>query len=460
MTFRPLPRQEPIIDYLLSHKRCLVWADMGFGKTAAVLSALEQLKLLEEYDKTFPVLILAPLRVVQSVWPVQLKEWNFDLSVSAIVGNPKQRKAAFIKKADLYVMNYENIEWLVGSQTGVLWPYKTIIADESTKLKGFRCGGKATRSRILGRVAFLSERFYGLSGTMTPQGLLDLWGQMWFVDQGKRLGRTFSAYRERWFYTPQYRQFDILPFGHSKKEIMDAVSDRVISLSAKDYFPVEEPIVTNIPVTLPPAVLKTYKEVERDFLSQVESGLILAQSMASKSMKCLQIANGVVKTEDGSWTALHDEKLKALDDIIEEKAGAPLLVVYHFVETLHRLKKRYPQGREMDKKESTIDEWNRGEIPLLFIHPQSAGHGLNLQHGGNNIVVMEHWWNLEQYQQVVERIGPLRQLTAGYNRPVFIYNIVAVKTIDERVIEARNTKASVQDTLMRAVKCINSIEKR
>jgi SNF2 family DNA or RNA helicase len=458
MTFEPLLRQEPIIDFILKHDRGLIWADMGFGKTAATLYALEILHTLSP-KAVLPALVIAPLRVVKTVWPVQIENWRFPFSYSVIAGTPKQREKALSKKADIYIINYENLTWLV-AQKDMAWPFRTIIADESTKLKGFRLGGKRTRARTLGQVAFDSTYFFGLSGTPAPQGLLDLWGQAWFVDEGRRLGRTYTAFKNRWFYTPPGRKYDVFPFAHSREQIMQRLSDVVISLKAEDFFPLDKPVITNLFVDLPSPSQVLYKQIERNFFAEIQGSSITAQTMATKSIKCLQIANGVIRNDEGDWQALHEAKLEALDDIIEEKAGAPLLVVYHFRETLARLKKRYPQGRELGTSPRIIEQWNAGEIPLLFIHPQSAGHGLNLQDGGHNVVMLEHWWSLEHYQQVIERIGPLRQQTSGYKRPVFIYNIMAKSTIDERVVHARENKATVQEELRKVVSCTVPIETR
>jgi SNF2 family DNA or RNA helicase len=469
MKFNPHPYQKIAMDYLVDHPRCGLFAGMGLGKTAATLSALDCINMVEPG----PTLILAPLRVAQSVWPDEVKKWGFDFKVSKMIGNAQERKEAFHTNADIYTMNYENLPWLLDLCFELKrWPFTKIVADESTRLKSFRLlgrqkennspeiknikkgGAHGSRARALGKVAFHPKvtRFIELTGTPSPNGLIDLWGEMWFLDKGQRLGRTRGAFLERWF-TKADMYAPWLPKAHAQQEIGELIKSICLSIKAEDWFKLEDTIIVDVPVTLPATCMALYKKFEKEMYMEIEGKEIEAMNAAAKTIKCLQLSNGAVYTdENGSWTEVHSAKLDALESIIEEANGAPVLVAYHFKSDLARLKKRFVFGKELDKNPSTIEKWNKGEIPLLFAHPASAGHGLNLADGGNIIAMFGHWWDLEQYQQIIERIGPVRQLQAGHPRPVFIYNIRTEGTIDGLVIKRRTDKRRVQDLLLEAAR--------
>ena len=301
------------------------------------------------------------------------------------------------------------------------------------------------------------ERFIALTGTPSPNGLIDLWGQLWFIDGGERLGRTFGAFQDRWFKAIQVgaQRFAVRiePHDFAQDEIQARIADVCLTLDAHDYFDIDKPIINDIYVDMPPKAKKQYEQFEKEmFLELSDTVEVEAMNAAAKTVKCLQMANGAIYTDGGDWEAVHDAKLQALESIVEESAGAPVLVAYHFRSDLERLQKAFPQGRVLDSDPKTIKDWNKGKIPILFAHPASAGHGLNLQDGGNILVVFGHWWNLEEYQQIVERIGPTRQAQAGHKRPVFIYHLVTKGTVDELILKRRETKASVQDILLESLK--------
>lgn len=454
MKFTPRPYQQIIIDHIVDNPRCAVWAGMGLGKTISTLTAIDALDIVEPG----PVLVLAPLRVAASTWPDEIRKWDHlaGITVSPIIGNAAERKAAILKPAKVYTTNYENLPWLL-EQVGVNWPWKTVVADESTRLKGFRLRQGGKRARALAKVAFSKiDRFIELTGTPSPNGLIDLWGQVWYLDKGERLGNSYQAFQDRWFRQVRYgsdaHEMKLEPYPHSQNEIENRLKDLCVSLNAADHFDLDEPIVNVIRVKLPQKAEKLYRQMESEMFIELESGEeIEAFGAASKTIKCLQLANGAIYTEN-CWDVVHDEKLDALEDILEEAAGMPVLVAYHFQSDLERLKKRFPKARVLDKNPATIRDWNAGKIPMLFAHPQSAGHGLNLQDGGNIIAFFGHWWNLEEYQQIIERIGPTRQAQAGHKRPVFIHQIIAAGTVDEIVMKRRETKREVQDLLMEAMK--------
>jgi len=449
------PYQKLIIDHILDKERCNAFVPMGLGKTISTLKALESLSLVDDS----PTLVLAPLRVAQSTWPDEVKKWSVDLPVTAIVGSAEQRAQSLRSDSAIFTINYENVPWLVDwfKYNPRPWPFKTIVADEVTKLKGFRTRQGTKRAKALAEVAHKKvDRWIGLTGTPAPNGLKDLWGPMWFVDGGQRLGKSFAAFSDRWF-RKSYDGFGMDPLEHAQREIEQSISDVCLSLDAKDYFDLKEPITNRITVDLPYKARQQYRDMEKKMFLELEGHLgptaVEALNAASKTQKCLQLANGAIYTDESkNWTEVHDAKIAALDDIIEEAGGAPVLVAYHFRHDLHRLRAAFPRGRVLDSDPETIRAWNAGKLPVLFAHPASAGHGLNLQDGGNILVFFSVNWNLEEHQQIIERIGPVRQLQAGHNRPVFIHYILANETVDFDVLERLESKATVQEVLMKAMK--------
>lgn len=450
--FTPRPYQGMITDHILNNQRCAVWSGMGTGKTVATLTALEILQMIEDG----PALVVAPLRVAIGTWPDEVLKWEHlrGINVVTITGTEKERLAAVRSPAQIYTTNYEQLVWLV-QFWGDKWPYTTVVLDESTKVKSFRLRQGGKRAQALGSIAHTRiKRLIELTGTPASNGLKDLWGQAWFLDAGARLGRTFTAFSQRWFQTAR-DGFGLVPMRHAQPEIQDKLRDVCLTIDAKDWFDLREPIINNIEVTLPPKARKHYKEMEKEMFTSLESGHdVEAFNAAAKTQKCLQIANGAMYVGEGAqeWKEVHKAKLEALDSIIEEAAGMPVLVAYNFKSDLARLLKAFPQGRHLDKDPQTIRDWNAGKIPILFAHPASAGHGLNLQDGGNILVFFAVNWNLEEHLQIIERIGPTRQMQAGYDRPVFIHRILAKGTVDELVLERLETKREVQDILMAAMK--------
>ena len=252
---------------------------------------------------------------------------------------------------------------------------------------------------------------------------------------------------------------ELVPLDHAQDEIQERIRDVCLSVDVAKYLDIKEPITNNIYVDLPPNAHKLYKDMEREMFLEIKGLEVEAFNAASKTMKCLQLASGAIYTdESGAYQTVHDAKIEALESIIEEACGMPVLVAYHFKSDLERLLKALPQGRQLDSNAQTLRDWNAGKIPVLFAHPASAGHGLNMQNGGNIIAFFSHNWNLEEYQQIIERIGPTRQAQAGYDRPVFIYHIIARNTIDDVVIERRETKREVQDLLLEAMERWESLK--
>lgn len=447
-TFVPHDYQRPAMQWLYDLPRCALWMPMGGGKTVSTLTALDNLSLI---DEVYPALVLAPLRVARSTWPDEIAKWDHlkHLRVSAITGTATQRERALAVDADIYTMNYDNLVWL-SETVGDNWPFKTVVADEFTRLKSFRLRQGSKRARALGKIAHTHvKRFIGLTGTPGANGIKDLWGQTWFLDRGARLGKTFSAFEERWF-RKGWDGYSIEPMPHAQTEIEALLRDICLTVEG---LPVDEPIVNHIHVDLNGPVRRLYEDMEKEMFAQIGEHEIDAVNAAARTVKCLQLANGAIYTDDaGSWEAVHDLKLQALDSVIEEANGTPVLVAYNFKSDLARLRGRYPRGRVLDANPQTIKDWNAGKIDLLLAHPASAGHGLNLAEGGNILAFFGLNWNLEEHMQIIERIGPMRQAQAGLDRPVFIHVIMARDTVDEMVAERLLSKRSVQEILLEAMK--------
>lgn len=454
MKYTPRPYQGLISDFQLDHDRCAVFGSMGVGKTSSTLATLDHLYGLG--FETRPTLILAPLRVARSTWPDEAEKWGFG-KVIPIVGTQNQRAMALRQDAPYFSINYENLPWLVDwfKHNPRPWPFGTIVADESTKLKSYRSRQGGMRAQALASIAHTKiDRFISLTGTPAPNGLQDLWGQMWFIDKGERLGKTFSAFSGRWFQNvPAGNGFTRLKaMPHAQEQIQETLRDICITIDAKDWFDIKEPIVNKIMVTMPHKAKQLYKTMEKEMFIELEGGDVEAFNAASKTIKCRQLANGAIYLDaSGKFEEVHDEKLCALDEIIEEAAGMPVLVAYNFKSDLVRLTRAFPKGRVLDSDPQTIKDWNAGKIPVLFAHPASAGHGISLQDGGNIIVYFGVDWNLENHQQVLERIGPTRQIQAGYDRPVFVYYILTAGTVDTLIMERLTTKRETQDILLEAM---------
>ena len=439
------------------------WAGMGIGKT---VSSLTRVAIdIATGEQTYPTLVVAPLLVARDVWTDEAAKWDHlsGLSVMPIVGNEKERMRALKYDAAIYTINYENLPWLK-ELYGVRWPWRKVILDESTRVKGFRTRQGGVQARALGQIIHTHvDKVVELSGTPAPNGLKDLWGQIWMLDGGKRLGRSYNAFKDRWF-APGFQFTAGKPHEHSMGEIQNLLKDICLTLNTKDWFDIKEPIVVDKIVHLPARAMRLYKEMEKEFFIELEGHEIEAQHAATRSQKLMQLSNGAVYVDPlvyddeqpraKEFKEVHDVKLQMLESIIEEAAGMPVLVSYFFKSDLARLMKSFKRGRAYGtgaRATQNKHDWNAGKVPLMFLHPASAGHGLSLQDGGNILVFFGPTWNLEHIQQIIERIGPMRQLQSGHDRPVYVYRIVAQDTIDELMILRTDTKAEVQDILKDAM---------
>lgn len=457
------PYQPPMIQHIADVPRGALFVPMGFGKTLATETAIDLIQMSENIG---PALVAAPLMVAQNTWPDEAAKWPHlkYLRVSVMCGTEEERIAALNADANLYTINYENVPWLIEHLETTRQPFKFghVVADESTKLKGFRLRQGTRRARALGRIAHrYAKRWTNLTGTPAPNGLQDLWGQSWFLDAGARLGRTHDSFVQRWF-RPNFNGFGCEPLPFAKEQIEDRLRDLCLTLHVRDWFDIDEPIVSVRKVVLPAKARRAYREMEREMYLEIGDSEIEAFGAASRTIKCLQLANGAIYASEQDaaletkgtprFHEVHDVKLQALESIVAEAAGMPLLVVYQFKSDLARILKAFPTFKALDKNPQTIRDWNAGKIPGLVIHPDNAGHGLNLQDGGNIVAFFGLWWDLEKHMQVIERIGPVRQQQSGYDRPVYVYLIVAADTEDERVVLRLNTKRTAQDLFLEAMK--------
>lgn len=455
--YTPKPYQPLAIDFLASVRRKNLWAGMGMGKTLTCLTYLNT--VYNVLGDNRPTLVLAPKRVARSTWPTEADKWAHlsGLEVASATGDAAERLAALKRDVPVVATNYDNLPWLREQYPGTRWPFARVIADESTRLKSFRTKQGGIRASTLAEVAHtVVQEWINLTGTPAPNGLKDLWGQQWFVDQGARLGRTYSAFEERFFRPVRNDDgyYDWFPTEHTQTQIQERLKDCSLTIDPKDWFDLKDPIVNVVEVELPPHARKKYKDLEKEMFAQLdEQRSVEVFNAAALTMKCLQLANGAVYLDPERYgpdvaIEVHAAKLEALESIVEEAGGMPVLVAYHFKSDLARLQRAFPQARHLDADPRTIEEWNAGRIPVLLAHPASAGHGLNLQDGGNILVFFGQWWDLEQHDQIIERIGPVRQLQAGHDRAVFIHYIIAKGTVDQLVMARRSSKRGVQAMLL------------
>lgn len=432
------------VDFIITEKRSFLALDLGLGKTATSLTAIADLLDSCAVER---VLVIAPLRVANSVWWQEAGKWKHlqHLRVSVCTGNERKRMAALHADADIFVINRENVPWLV-EHYGQCWPFDCVVIDESSSFKN----PSAQRVKALKKVAPLTEYMWLLSGTPTSNGLMDLWAQMYMVDFGQRLGRTVTSYRQR-FFKQDYSGFSYTLMDGSADKIHALVADKMLSMKVEDYLDMPDRIDITWSVEIPAFVLDQYQTFEKQLLAELPDGeVVTAMNAAVLANKLLQWCNGAVITDAaGNWSELHTAKLEALAEIVEDNPGENLLVAYNYRADLARLQARFPEAVTLGKEQSVIDDWNAGKIKMLLAQPASAGHGLNLQQGGSVIVWFGLNWSLELYQQFNGRLH--RQ---GQSKPVRVIHLVAKDCIDERVMMAVETKGLTQGALLSAVRVV------
>lgn len=442
MKYRPHNYQTFASEFILEHPVCCLMLDMGLGKTVVTLTALWELAL-DRFD-IGKVLVIAPKRVASDTWPKELQKWEHltGLTASLVVGSRKEREAALSRPATLYIINRENVSWLVENHR---WDFDTVVIDELSSFKSSR----TERFKAMKKVRPFVSRIIGLTGTPAPNSLLDLWPQMYLLDMGQRLGRFITGYRERYF-VPDKRNREIV-YSYklrpgSEDAIYSLISDICISMKAVDYLDMPERIDNRIEVAMSEKERKLYDDFCRDMVVKIGSEELDAMNAGVLSGKLLQMANGAVYGDDRKVLPIHNRKLDALEDLVEAANGKPLLVAYWYQHDLARIRERFPEARCIDAARDIAD-WNAGKIPLALIHPASAGHGLNLQDGGCTIVWFGLTWSLELYQQLNARLW--RQ---GQKHTVVIHHIITSGTHDEDVMKALESKDMRQSSLIEAVR--------
>ncbi|EMW6317262.1 DEAD/DEAH box helicase [Enterococcus faecalis] len=443
MKYKPHEYQSYATEFILSHPISAVFLEMGLGKSVITLSAIFDLCL--DYFLVYKVLVIAPLRVARDTWPVEINKWDHlkGLTYSVAVGTEKERMDALKKQSTVYIINRENVDWLVNKR-GISFDFDMVVIDELSSFKSY--GAKRFKSLLKVRPSV--KRIVGLTGTPSSNGLMDLWAEFRILDLGQRLGRYITHYRNTYF-TPDKRNAQIVfsykPLAGAEDEIYRQISDITISMKSADFLQMPECIINEVPVSLNKKEWKIYADFKEDMVTNLGAEEIDAVNAAVLSGKLLQMANGAVYDSENKAHIIHDKKLDALEDLIEGANGKPVLVAYWFKHDLERIKNRFPVRQIKTSKD--IEDWNSGSIPIAVIHPASAGHGLNLQRGGSTLIWFGLTWSLELYQQTNARL--YRQ---GQNETVVIHHIIAKDTIDEDVILALTRKEKTQAALINAVK--------
>ena len=440
--FEPHPYQRAAIDRILEAPAAGLFLDMGLGKTAITLTAIDELI----YDRlsVYRVLVIAPKKVAEATWQAEAAKWEHlrRLSFATAMGTPRQRDAAIREQADITIINRENVTWLV-ERYGMVWPWDMVVVDESSSFKS----PSAKRFRALRRMLPRIERMVILTGTPAPNGIEDLWAQIYLLDRGERLGRYITHYRERYFEFNPWRH-TYAPKPGAFETVQTKIADLCVSMSAADYLQLPEMIVQDFPVILDSAALRAYRQMEREMLLEIGGDEITAMSAAALTGKLLQLCGGCVYDADGDAHTVHTAKLDALGELLDGLCGEPVLLFYGFRHELPGLAKAL-EGRRWRRLESAADAlaWNDGEIDVLVAHPASCAYGLNLQQGGRHIVWYTLTWSLELYQQANARLH--RQ---GQQKPVVVHRLITQGGMDEDVAKALEDKRDTQDALLEALR--------
>ena len=445
MQYKPWDYQKAAKQWIHDHTHCGLFLDLGLGKTIVTLSAIRE---LIDRKAVRRVLVIAPLRVAATVWAEEAAKWDHTRSLRCVkaLGSERDRKAALAADADVYIINRETVSWLVSQYAASgKWPFDMMVIDELSSFKS----SKTERFRALRRTLPAVKRVVGLTGTPAPNGLIDLWSQLYLLDRGERLGKPLGWYRQTWF-DPGDRNGMIVynwkPKPGAPEQIYERIGDICMSMTAEDYLKLPDRIDVEAPVQLIDKAQQAYEMLERDLVLPMADEAITAQNAAVLTGKLLQLANGAIYMEDGSYTWIHNAKLDMLEDLVEAANGEPVLVYYSFRHDEDRILKRFPHARKLEKAED-VKAWNEGRVQMMIAHPASAGHGLNLQAGGHIIIWFGLTWSLELYQQANARLH--RQ---GQQHPVTIHHIITKGTVDENVLKVLTGKAARQDALIDAVK--------
>ena len=449
MQYRPHDYQSFAIQYIKAHSIAAVLLDMGLGKTSICLTALEAL-LFDEFV-CHRILVVAPLRVARDTWPNEIKKWDHlkDLTYSVAVGSEDERLKALKVKADIYIINRENLQWLV-EKSGIAFEYDTVVLDELSSFKSHQ----SKRFKSLMKVRPHVKRIIGLTGTPSSNGLMDLWAEYRVLDLGARLGRYITQYRLKYF-EPDKRNgmqvFSYKPLSGAEEEIYKRISDITISMKSTDFLKMPEKVLCSVEVELSEEERSVYNRLKEEFVLDLKGQEISAANAAVLAGKLIQLANGAVYSDDEKVITVHDKKVEVLEELVEEANGKSLLVAYWYkhdkARIIELLKKLGVRFSELSTKQS-IEDWNNRKLDIGLIHPASSGHGLNLQEGGSTLVWFGLTWSLELYQQTNARLYRQGQKDST----VVIQHIITKDTIDERILKALQSKNKIQDSLLEAVK--------
>lgn len=443
MKYKPHSYQEYAIRYIETHPISALLIDMGLGKTSITLTAI--CNLLFDSFEVCKVLVIAPLRVAKNTWTDEIKKWEHlsTLTYSLIIGNENERLSALNEKADIYIINRENVDWLV-NKSGYKFDFDMVVIDELSSFKNHQ----SKRFKSLMKVRPLVKRIVGLTGTPSSNGLMDLFAEFKILDMGKRLGYFIGQYRNTYFKPDKTNGpivYSYKPLPNAENAIYEKISDITVSMKANEYLKMPELLTSNYVVELSNSEKKQYDKMKKSLVLEITDGEITASNAASLSNKLCQLSNGAIYDDEQNIVEIHDRKLETLEDIIESMNGKPLLIAYWYRHDLERIKSRF-SVREIKTSED-ISDWNDGKIPVALIHPASAGHGLNLQNGGSTLVWFGLTWSLELYQQTNARL--YRQ---GQKNAVVIQHIITKGTIDEQILKALQKKNKTQADLIDAVR--------
>lgn len=443
MKYNPHSYQEYAIKFIESHPISALFLDMGLGKTSITLSAINNL-LFDSFE-IHKVLTICPLRVARNTWCDEIKKWDHlrNIKYSIVVGTEKERISALNKKADIYIINRENVDWLV-NKSGYKFDFDMIVIDELSSFKNHQ----SKRFKSLMKIRPKVKKIVGLTGTPSSNGLMNLFAEFKVLDLGERLGYFIGQYRNTYFKPDKTNGaivYSYKPLPNAEDSIYEKISDITVSMKASEYLKMPELVVSNYKVEMSEDEKKQYDEMKKNLICEIKNGEITVSNAGSLSNKLSQFANGAVYDDEQNIVEIHSRKLDALEDIIESMNGKPLLVAYWYKHDLQRIKKRF-DVREI-KTGKDIADWNKGKIPVALIHPASAGHGLNLQQGGSTLVWFGLTWSLELYQQTNGRL--YRQ---GQKNTVVIQHIVTKGSIDEQILKALERKNKTQEDLIEAVK--------
>lgn len=446
MKFIPHDYQKRAVSFIREHEAAGLFLEMGLGKTVITLTAIDE--LMNDSFEVSRVLVIAPLRVAEDTWSRESNKWDHlkHLKISKILGSAADRIRALKAQADIYVINRENVVWLVEylEENRMKWPFDMVVIDELSSFKN----NQAKRFKALRRMRPAIDRIVGLTGTPAANSLMDLWAEMYLLDRGERLGRTLTAYRGNWFrpgYGNGYVTYKWEPRRGALEAITKRIADITVSMKAEDYLTLPDKVESTIEVSLDEKGLKAYKEMEKESLIELEGEEIAALDAAAVMSKLLQMANGFIYDEAHNPRHIHEAKLDALGEILEA-AESPVLVYYNFQADKDAILSRFHDAKLLEN-DSTIEEWNKGKIKILLAHPASAGYGLNLQDGGHIMAWYGLPWSLEQYLQAVARLQ--RQ---GQKYPVMVYHLIAKGTVDEQVVASLSKKDMTQSALISILK--------